>query len=121
MKQIRCAICKRWFNSPRSNRKYCSPHCQKEAERRKNRALYLKKRKSLQPIKPYEGIEGKGRAVTDTTVYLIHKYYKEGMAKTEIARLLNRTGYCVEKALNTPLDASQKERMKKYLITGCRK
>ena len=54
------------------------------------------------------------RPYTPDTVYLVHKWHREGMQVKEIAELLNRSAENVQAALERPVTRSQVESMKRY-------
>ena len=55
------------------------------------------------------------RPYTPDTVYLIHKWHREGMKVKEIAELLNRSVENVQKALRKPLTRGQEKILKEYI------
>ncbi len=114
-RQKRCEWCKKYFYTTRSDRKYCSPNCCREADRLRQRKLYARKRgkASISPRK--------NRELTSDTAYLCQKWYREEMSIKEIALCLDRSVTSVERALKAPLSAMQKEKMEVFLMPRRRK
>lgn len=97
------------------NQRYCCRQCNQ-------RHHYLKSYKPKTERKPFEVVlGGNERPMTRFTVYLIHKWHKEGASLTDISYILNRKIEQVIRALQIPLTEGQKATMEEYLVVkkGC--
>lgn len=107
--KIKCANdrCGNWFVPKNAKQKYCCRKCCMSVHNRAEN-----KRRRLQ--KAAEPPQDRNRPYTRDTVYLVHKWYREGMKVQEIAELLNRSVENVQAALESPITHSQVESMKRY-------
>lgn len=76
IKEIHCAYCGKMFLPTNGNNKYCNKKCRDKAWARRAPKI----------IK-----QGPNREFTGQTVYLVYKWYNEGMSVDEIADLLYRS------------------------------
>ena len=109
MRKCQNSKCGQYFEyNPARKQLYCCSKCRQEANNRKRnrKRSYHKHQPELKsdPNRPY----------TRDTVYLIHKWHREGMTAQEIAELLNRSVENVQAALESPITHSQVESMKRY-------
>lgn len=106
-----CQLCGAWFtyNPKIPWKKYCSKECLKKATAEGRKTGYS----AGNP-------ESLNRPYTTDTVYLIHKWRREGMSVEEIAGLLMRSEENVREALRRPLTSEQEETMSEYLCTSKR-
>lgn len=90
------------------DQKYCCRICN-------HRAYYLMNHIDKRKPKPKGNFPfGADRPLTRTTVYLVHKWFAEGMTLTEIARLTNRNIERVVRAYRIPLTEMEKVRLETY-------
>ena len=97
------------YNPSKPRQKYCCRKCCQDAHNRVNN----RKRKyhKYEPA-PKSDLN---RQYTEDTVYLVHKWNREGMSVKEIAELLNRSVENVQNALDIPLTRPQEKCMDEYL------
>ena len=102
-----CQLCGAWFayNPKIPWKKYCSKECLKRATAEGRKTDY-----------PAGTTESLNRPYTADTVYLIHKWHREGMTVEEIGDLLMRSEENVRQALQEPLTYSQEKTMSEYLL-----
>ncbi|PWL46846.1 MAG: hypothetical protein DBY45_01890 [Clostridiales bacterium] len=116
MSQVRqCANdrCENWFVPKTAKQKYCCRKCcMSVINRAENKRL--REQKKLEPPPDLN------RPYTDDTVYLVHKWYREGMDSKEIGDLLMRSEGNVRQALRKPLTHEQEKTMSEYLCTSKR-
>ena len=115
LEKIKCANdrCENWFVPKTARQKYC---CRKCCMSVLNRA----ENKRLRGQRKLEPPPDLNRPYTDDTIYLIHKWHKEGIKVEEIAELLMRSEENVRQALREPLTREQEEAMEEYLCTAKR-
>ena len=111
MRKCQNSKCGQYFEyNPAKKQKYCCSKCRQEANNRKRnrKRSYHKHQPELKsdPNRPY----------TRDTVYLVHKWYREGMDSKEIGDLLMRSEENVRQALREPLTYSQEKTMSEYLL-----
>lgn len=98
-------------------RKCANPKCGKMFEPNCHRQIYCCRkcrvqvtnenyRKRVERVPFIKG--GTNRPFTESTVYLIHKWYREGMSRKAIANMLQRDIKQIEYALLTPLSEGEK-------------
>ena len=111
--KIKCANdrCGNWFVPKNAKQKYCCRKCCMSVHNRADN-----KRRRLQ--KAAEPPLDLNRPYTSDTVYLIHKWHREGMKVEEIAEMLVRSVENVQAALRKPLTYSQEKTMEEYLCTA---
>ena len=102
-----CQLCGAWFayNPKIPWKKYCSKECLKKATAEGRKTDY-----------PAGSPESLNRPYTDDTIYLIHKWHKEGIKVEEIAELLMRSEENVQVALQSPLTRGQEKAISEYLL-----
>ena len=102
-----CQLCGAWFayNPKIPWKKYCSKECLKKATAEGRKTDY-----------PAGSPESLNRPYTDDTVYLVHKWHREGMDSKEIGDLLMRSEGNVRQALREPMTREQEETMSEYLL-----
>ena len=107
--KIKCANdrCNNWFMPKTERQMYCCRKCCMSVH---NRAENKRRRQQ----KAAEPPQDRNRPYPRDTVYLVHKWYREGMKVKEIAELLNRSVENVQEALEKPITHSQVESMKRY-------
>ena len=108
MRKCKNKQCGKYFEyNPARKQIYCCSKCRQEANHRKrNRKREYRKR---------EPAPGPNRPYTTDTVYLIHKWHREGMKVEEIAGMLMRSVENVQAALEKPLTRSQEKIISEYL------
>lgn len=113
MRKCKNSKCGQYFEyNPARKQIYCCSKCRQEANHRKrNRKREYRKR---------EPAPGPNRPYTNDTIYLVHKWHREGMSVEEIAGLLMRSEENVREALRRPLTSEQEETMSEYLCTSKR-
>lgn len=102
--------CGKWFEAARPNQIYCCQKCGKSFHNRAENKIRRKLRKT--------SLSGPNRPYTADTIYLIHKWHREGMDSKEIGDLLMRSVENVRQALREPLTYSQEKTMEEYLCTA---
>lgn len=108
MRKCQNSKCGQYFEyDPAKKQLYCCSKCRWEANNRK--------RKRKREYRKREPAPGPNRPYTDDTIYLIHKWHKEGMDSKEIADLLMRSEENVRRALREPLTSEQEKTMEEYL------
>lgn len=111
MRKCKNKQCGKYFEyNPSHPKKYCCQKCCQDAHNRMNN----RKRKyhKYQPgPKP-----NPNRPYTPDTVYLIHKWHREGMDSKEIGDLLMRSVENVQAALEKPLTRGQEKTISEYLL-----
>ena len=109
--KIKCANdrCENWFVPKNAKQKYCCRKCCMSVHNRADN----KKRRLQKAAEPPLNLN---RPYTPDTVYLIHKWHREGMDSKEIGDLLMRSVENVQAALRKPLTYSQEKTMSEYLL-----
>ena len=90
-----CEICGAEVTSHSPRRKYCD-RCQIEVRHRYDNARYWRRVDAEKNIR-----RNPDREFTEDTVFLVKKWYKEGMSIKDIADVLSRSRESVIKALKT--------------------
>ena len=104
MRKCKNSKCGQYFEyDPAKKQLYCCSKCRWEANNRK--------RKRKREYRKREPAPGPNRPYTDDTIYLIHKWYREGMDSKEIGKLLMRSEENVRQALREPLTRDHEEAM----------
>lgn len=93
-------------NKQRPDQKFCCEKCS-----RRYRYLTIQKPN----YKPKEKISFNDRKYSRTTIYLVHKWTIEGMHMVDVAQILNRSIYEVNKILKKPLTENERVRMQRFL------
>lgn len=91
----KCEICGAEVTSHSPRRKYCD-RCQIEVRRSYDKARYWRR-----VDKEKETIKNPHREFTKDTVFLVKKWYQEGMSVKDIAECLSRSRESVIQALKT--------------------
>lgn len=110
MRKCKNSKCGQYFEyNPARKQLYCCSKCRWEANnrKRKRKRPYHKRQPELKP--------DLNRPYTDDTIYLVHKWHREGMDSKEIADLLMRSEENVRRALREPLTSEQEKTMEEYL------
>ena len=109
MRKCKNSKCGQYFEyNPARKQIYCCSKCRQEANHRK--------RKRKREYRKREPAPGPNRPYTPDTVYLIHKWHREGMDSKEIGDLLMRSEGNVRQALRKPLTHEQEKTMSEYLL-----
>ena len=109
MRKCKNSKCGQYFEyNPARKQLYCCSKCRWEANNRK--------RKRKREYRKREPAPGPNRPYTADTIYLIHKWYREGMDSKEIGKLLMRSEENVRQALREPLTREQEKTMEEYLL-----
>ena len=111
MRKCKNKQCGKYFEyNPARKQIYCCSKCRQEANnrKRKRKRPYHKRQPELKP--------DLNRPYTDDTIYLVHKWHREGMDSKEIAELLMRSEENVRQALRKPLARGQEKAIIEYLL-----
>ena len=97
--------CGEMFEPKNGKQIYCCDKCRRYVHN-------LRHRERVKRIPFVKG--GTNRPFTTDTVYLIHKWYIEGMSREVIAEILQRDIKQINEALLTPLSTQEKIMIQKY-------
>ena len=103
-----CRGCGREFISAKKDQRYCSQECVRRDTPRRMREYRETHKEGAENLKP--------REITQTTVYLVHKYAAEGMPAGATAQTLDRCMDDVGKALAQPITRGQAEAIREYFV-----